>query len=176
MKMVAEVVEIFGTEGPFRVGTMFDECLVNQDIPIGSIRNKTKLLNKIDAFQYGTPKSMIQQLRFDVFSHKKRSTRRRARRLGLLFLDSDIKLDDPNIQIESRRALNRGIQLYAVVIGKGVDVEQVERSIAPRERIIFVPSYETLLTSLPSILVNRLCLRRDNSLTYNGFSHWWTFF
>lgn len=170
MKVVAEVVEIFGTDGPFRVGTMFDECLTNQDIPIGSVVNKTKLLNKIDDFQYGTPKSMIQQLRFDVFSHKKRLNRHRARRLGLLFLDRDIKLDDPSLRIESRRALNRGIQLYAIVIGKGVNLELVERSLAPRERIIFLPSYETLETSLPSILVNRLCIRRDNSLTYNTFS------
>lgn len=170
MKVVAEVVDLFGTEGPFRVGTMFDECLTNQDIPIGSVVNKTKLLNKIDDFQYGTPKSMIQQLRFDVFSHKKRLNRRRARRLGLLFLDRDIKLDDPSIRLESRRALNRGIQLYAIVIGKGVNLELVERSLAPRERIITLPSYETLVTSLPSILVNRLCIRRDNSLTYNTFS------
>lgn len=171
MKVVAEVVEMFGTDGPFRVGTMFDECLVNHDIPIGSIMNKTKLLRKIDDFQYGTPKSMIQQLRFDVFYHRKRTYRRRARQIGLLFLDKEIKLDDPSIQIESRRAHARGIQLYAIVVGKGINLEQVERLIAPRDRIIVVPSYESLEQTLPLILVNRLCFSRSNYLTYNHLSH-----
>lgn len=152
LKAAAEVVRRVGSRGAFNFGVLFDECLPKQAVKIGSIREERQLVNEIVNFRYGSIASLIRQLQIDEFSPWSN-----VRHAGLLFLDDTVDLQDPQIKMEIKRAVAKGIQFYPVVIGEDVDIDRVENIIAPKERIIFVKSYDDIPSSLPFGFTDNLC-------------------
>ena len=157
LKASAEVIQNVGNAAAFRYGTIFDDCPPTKDMAIGSITEPTRLINEITNFKYSSLASLLAKLKRNTFPSRSWNTRR----LGLLFLDKTIDLNDPQILAQARRALFENIQLFVVVIGGGVDIHRVQRVLAPRERIINVYSYETLPSYLPFMFTKRVCVARQ---------------
>ena len=158
LKASAEVVRRVGLRRAFRFGTLFEDCSLEQGIKIESRTKERELVTEIINFKYGSLSSLIRK-----FQTAKLSLWGAIRNVGILFLDSTINLNDPQIQTEIKQANLKGIQLYVVVIGEGVDIPHVENYIASRERIVFIKSYDDIIVSLPFKFTDKLCTRRSNS-------------
>lgn len=104
--------------------------------------------------------SMVRKLGVDTF------TPARAWEMnifGFLFVDKTMDFSDPMLRKEMRRLIFHDIYLYMVIVGDGVDMAVVNRFLSRPDRAIFISSYDELPSSLPSKLVEKLCVRRPQS-------------
>ncbi|XP_014785070.1 cartilage matrix protein [Octopus bimaculoides] len=162
VNVVAEIIELLGKESPIRTGMMYDDCETTEDIPLGSLQEKTAFIQKIDKIKFNSFAGMIRKLRLNVFPVEDIETKNSSRRIGFLFLDEVTNINDFNVIREVKLSLGNGIQLYVVVIGDRVDISTIERNIAPRERIIIIPSYNDLKSLLPSKFTEKLCRLKES--------------
>lgn len=154
LKASAEVIGKVGSNGVFRFGTMFDDCPPSQEIAIGSISDQSQMMHEIIKLEYSSLASLLGKLDSSLFP----STPWNGRKVGLIFLDKTIDINDPRIVSQARHALSQNIELYVVIIGDDVDMRRVQTVLVPKERIINVYSYKTLVSYLPLMFAKRFCV------------------
>ena len=154
LKASAEVIRRVGSSSNFHFGCIFDQCLPKQDVPVGLIADESKLVN----FNSGSIASLVYKLRTEPFA----TGSWKVRQVSLLFLDDTINLNDPQILQEVKRATFQDIELYAVIVGEGVNEQLVEKSIAKKDHIMKIYSYDDLISYLPSQFTKNIC-KQSNS-------------
>lgn len=154
LKASAEVIRKVGINGVFRFGTMLDDCPPSQEIAIGSITDQSQMMHEINNLKYSTLASLLGKLDSSLFPGAPWN----SRKVGLIFLDKTIDINDPQIVSQARHALSQNIELYVVIIGDNVDMRRVQAVLVPKERIINVYSYKTLESYLPLMFAKRFCV------------------
>ncbi|XP_052823210.1 uncharacterized protein LOC106875254 isoform X2 [Octopus bimaculoides] len=141
----------------FQFGTVFEDCLPNQDVRIG-ITGEKEIIKKTTNFLHGDFTSLFRKLNFNNFLPKRNIF---MRHFGMVFIDRTVNLNSPKITHEIQRILNDVILLFYVVIGDGVNMSKIP-GISPK-MIIKIPSYEALVTTFPVLLSDTICKSAENS-------------
>lgn len=165
LQAASEIINRLGAGGPFQIGVTFDECPANQDISVGSIDDTSELISRMNSVQFRPLSSMFRRIHQDIFSSggSYSSTGGDASKAAFVFIDSTVELNDLDLSDEVNKVLLEGITIYAVAIGKNIDMPLLHRHVAKGDHVITVNSYDTLYDSLPSRFTSRICTRAPYS-------------
>ncbi|XP_029635543.1 collagen alpha-5(VI) chain isoform X1 [Octopus sinensis] len=141
----------------FRFGTVFEDCLPNQDVRVG-ITGEKEIIKKTTNFIHGDFTSLFRKLNFNNFLPNSNYF---TRHFGMLFIDRTVNLNNPEITTEIQRILVDDMLLFYIVIGDGVNMSKIP-GIAPK-MIIKIPSYEALVTTFPVLLSDTICKAAESS-------------
>ncbi|GAB1598185.1 cartilage matrix protein-like [Argonauta hians] len=161
IRVISEIINIIGAQGPFQIGVTFDDCPADENIPIGSIEDKSELIARLQNIQYRPLSSMFRKIQDDIFSSggSYSSTGGDSQKSAYVFIDNTIDLNEHGLPEEINKVLLEGTSIYAVVIGEKVDMVLLQSHLTKKENVIRIQSYDTLYNSLPSRFTSRMCSR-----------------
>ncbi|CAI9721427.1 Hypothetical predicted protein [Octopus vulgaris] len=139
----------------FRFGMVFDKCPDLQDISFTYEDSNQTVQQQIMKYKNQPLHTIFEKL--NNFEYSKSLNRR----VSLVFVDESMPLD--NLMLLARLA-RKNMEIYIVAIGKKMSFKDIEA--VPSSHIIFIPSYEVLLSKFYHKFAELFCVKtRDVELS-----------
>ncbi|GAB1606721.1 collagen alpha-5(VI) chain-like [Argonauta hians] len=156
LKSIEESMKKINIGRKFRFGTLYENCPAAQDIKVGSI-SQEEIIKKNANYMHGDFSSLFRKLSLQEFM---RSSQVFVRRFGMVFVDRTVDLNGLRLTEDVQRLRDQGIHVFVIIIGDGVDETLAADKIKP-VNIIRVPSYESLLSTLPAFISRTVCQKAE---------------
>ncbi|XP_014771109.1 collagen alpha-6(VI) chain [Octopus bimaculoides] len=139
----------------FRFGMVFDRCPYLQDISFKYEDSNQKVQQQIMKYKNKPLYTIFEKL--NNFEYSKSLNRR----VNLVFVDESMPLDNLKLLAELAR---KNMEIYIVAIGTKMNFKDIEA--VPSSHIIFIPSYEVLLSKFYHKFAEYFCVKaRDVELS-----------